>query len=43
MALEQSITCDTKSKGGLVGMTNKDDAVGRRFWQAMNELPSQDQ
>jgi hypothetical protein len=31
MALEQSINCDSKSKGGLVGMTKKEDAVERWF------------
>lgn len=31
MALEQSINLDTKSKGGLVGMTKNDDAVNRWF------------
>ena len=31
MALEQSINLDTKTKGGIVGMSTNEDAVDRWF------------
>ena len=31
MALEQSINLDTKSKGGIVGISRREDAVERWF------------
>jgi len=34
MALEQSVNCDTKSKGGIVGFTKRDGAVDRWFLTA---------
>ncbi len=34
MALEQSINCDSKSKGGAIGITKKPDALDRWFLTA---------
>jgi len=31
MALEQSVNLDSKSKGGIIGMSTKEDAVDRWF------------